>query len=230
MKFLKSSAIAITLTATTLAFAHGPRAYFEQADSNKDGTVSKAEATQYADARFADADSNKDGTISQAEVDAVHQKRRAEFEQKAQERFASKDVNKDGKLQQTEVPRMPEVMFKKLDANADGGITAEEFKAHGPGMGKGARHGEKHGDKPDATNGEKHGAGKHGNGKRGFGHGGLFKQLDGNQDGNVTKAEAQAASAQHFARLDRNSDGNITADEMPKGRPHHGNKPAEGTK
>lgn len=222
MKFLKSSIVVLSLTATSVALAHGPgpRAYFEQADTNQDGIVSKAEATQYSDARFAFADTNNDGIITQAEADAVMQKHRAEFEQKAQERFANKDTNKDGKLQKSEVPRMPEQMFARLDTDKDGALTPEEMRAFGPrhGKGPGGKHGAKpHGDKPEgAADGKPHHA------KRG----GLFKLMDANQDGNVTKDEARAAAEQHFARLDKNGDGNLTSDEQPRG---HRKGPKPGT-
>lgn len=227
MKFLKTSLIAITLTSASIAFAHGPRGYLEQVDTNKDGVVSKAESTQFAEARFAEADTNRDGVISEGEAQAVKQQRRVEFEKKAQERFASQDANNDGKLQKSEVPNMPDKLFARLDANNDGALSQEELRSHGPGK-KGPRQAKASGQSEDAKADGERGHGKHG--KRGFGkRGDLFKRMDTNQDGNVTKAEAQAASEQHFARLDRNNDGNITSDELPHRR-MHGKKSPEARK
>jgi hypothetical protein len=46
----------------------------------------------------------------------------------------------------------------------------------------------------------------------GFG-GRMFDMADGNRDGRVTLAEAQAAALAHFDRADTNRDGRITPDE-----------------
>ena len=49
-----------------------------------------------------------------------------------------------------------------------------------------------------------------GKGKKGM----MFEMLDANADGNVTKAEVEAANAARFAEIDANSDGELTKDEM----------------
>jgi Ca2+-binding EF-hand superfamily protein len=221
MKFLKSSIVALTLTGTSVALAHGPRAYFEQADTNNDGSLSKAEATQYYDARFTEVDTDKDAVISRAEADAAKDKYRADFETKAKERFANKDANKDGKLQKTEVTHMPDAMFTRLDTNKDSALTPEEMRAFGPRPGPGR--GMKHGDKPKGAP-DDHGKPRH------VKHGGLFQMMDTNRDGNVTKDEARLVAEQHFARLDRNGDGNISTEEKPARHVRKGPKPVEANK
>jgi hypothetical protein len=48
----------------------------------------------------------------------------------------------------------------------------------------------------------------------GMGFGGrLFEMADGNRDGRVSLAEAQAAALAHFDKADVNHDGRITPDE-----------------
>ena len=42
----------------------------------------------------------------------------------------------------------------------------------------------------------------------------IFKEMDGNGDGEVTRAEFDAAHARRFKEMDANSDGKITRDEM----------------
>jgi len=210
MKFARYTLAIVTLTASTTAFAHGARGYFKSADADNDGKITQEEARRAADARFAKLDTNNDGVITQAEVDAVKQAHRAKFAAKADERFAKKDKNNDGKLSRDEVPRMPEEIFKKMDTNNDGALSKEELHARGPHRG---------------PKGDKAGHANHGSGK----HGGMLEKLDANGDGNVTKAEAEAAALEHFKRMDKNSDGVITQDEVRKGpRGKHGAKRHKG--
>lgn len=197
MKLSRYILIAAALTTSTVAFAHGPRGFWKEADANQDDKITQDEARAFADARFTEVDTNKDGIITRAEADALRAKHAAKFKAKGEEHFAAKDTNKDGKLSQSEVPRMPAEIFKKLDANGDGGITKEEFAAAKP------PHGHKGGPK-----GEHAGKGKHGD---------LFAMMDQDGDGKVTRAEAQAASEKHFARADKNSDGVLTKDELRRG-------------
>jgi len=78
---------------------HGPREAMTRLDTNKDGRISRAEATagegKFA-ARFEQMDANKDGFID-----------RADHEVRAKQRtdawFAKADADKDGKLSRAEV-------------------------------------------------------------------------------------------------------------------------------
>ena len=46
--------------------------------------------------------------------------------------------------------------------------------------------------------------------------GGRMERVDADKDGNITKAEIDAMSAERFKALDKNGDGAITADEAPR--------------
>lgn len=54
--------------------------------------------------------------------------------------WADLDVNKDGSLSKEEVTTVPELsqVFDEADANGDGKLTAEEYKAHAAGNAGGA--------------------------------------------------------------------------------------------
>ena len=45
--------------------------------------------------------------------------------------------------------------------------------------------------------------------------GGMFRMIDEDRDGKVTKAEASAASDKLFARMDTNKDNSISIDDLP---------------
>lgn len=119
---------------------HGPRINFEEADLNSDGMLTTEEMTAFAKARFDLADTNGDGGLSVEEMTA-----RAQVEM--QERFAKrstrilehKDTNKDGILSFDEMKPdsdRTEKMFSRLDKDADGAISAEEFETARQGHGK----------------------------------------------------------------------------------------------
>jgi Ca2+-binding EF-hand superfamily protein len=104
---------------------HGGHFFFEKADANHDGKLTRDEAHAFGEARFVSADTNKDSVLTQDEM-------RSAFEHHgkphAEKKFADKDANHDGKLTKDEVPKMPEEWFKKVDANSDGALTQAEFE------------------------------------------------------------------------------------------------------
>lgn len=98
---LTLSLAATALASPVLAQRMGP-------DANKDGVVTRAEATAQADARFARMDADRNGTVTPDERRAARQAMSAqrdarvvtaaEFQQRAQARFARLDANRDGQL------------------------------------------------------------------------------------------------------------------------------------
>lgn len=115
--------------------------------------------------------------------------------QPAPRSFAKHDANKDGVITRDEFRASADARFTKLDANKDGKLTADENRA---GFG-GKRH---------------HGGRGHWGGPRG-----AFQTMgDTNKDGVTTREEVLAGIDAHFATADRNKDGKISADERPQGR------------
>jgi len=83
--------------------ARGPVA----ADTNKDGVVTRAEATAAADAMFARMDKNRDGKISADERRGrrganMPEMTQQQFRERALKRFERADANSDGRLDQAE--------------------------------------------------------------------------------------------------------------------------------
>ena len=134
------------------------------------------------------------------------------------------DTNGDGKVSLAEFQQSHTDQMMKLDANKDGKITEAEFMARPGMMGhdgpppKGE--GEKGKDRPmrremmEKMRGERQGM--------------MFDMLDTNDDGALTRAEADRMTAKRFKRMDKNSDSVLTGDELPKPpmkggrRGHHG--------
>ena len=105
-------------------------------------------------------------------------------------RLKQADTNGDGMISREEAKALPRIAkhFDEIDANHDGQITADELRAFHQQM--------------------QGGKGKH--------RGGMFKKLDTDGDGRISRAEAQAAPrlAANFDAIDANHDGFITPDEM----------------
>ncbi|MGO7449552.1 calcium-binding protein [Rhizobium ruizarguesonis] len=165
----------------------GPAAFREityvrmlkQFDTNKDGQISKDEATAGIDKIFAAIDTNKDGSLTLGEIREYRKTQmQAMRDQRKQEAGENKDANA--------APTAPET----ADNNDQG---------RPPRDGHDGR-----------------------DGHRWMRHGGNFmraslmmQRIDTDQNGQISKQEAEAAFDKLFARMDRNKDGVISIDDMP---------------
>ena len=103
----------------------------------------RAAVISTAQANFAEVDTNKDGSLSKAEIDAaqVRAKARAtaQLAQRVDDEFKRLDADKNGQLTLAEfrgaTPTVranagaSTMIIQRLDANKDGKITVEEFRA-----------------------------------------------------------------------------------------------------
>ena len=92
-------------------------------DSNNDGAISRDEFLARPLAMFARLDANNDGSISAEE--RSHRGRRAEGLSQGERRRA--DSNRDHQISTAEFISSGAYLFERLDSNADGRVTPEEF-------------------------------------------------------------------------------------------------------
>lgn len=137
------------------------------------------------------------------------------------------DADKDGKITPAEMTALEDKMFTAIDANKDGSLTPGEIRTYGKAQMEAFRKDhprpDKDGDdkdgKPgrdgkDGPRGEGPHKGKHG--RQGGPMGGMMMRMaDTDENGQISKAEATAASDKLFKMMDRNSDGVISIDDMP---------------
>ena len=141
-KWIIPAALATSLVAgVALAHGGGHGAHmFERMDTNKDGKITKAEATQAREKWFAEVDANKDKFITRAEAEKWKEAKWGKKGKKAEgdkghrgkhggkhgHMFDRLDQNKDGKISKAEAAAKSTWMFEKLDTNKDGVITRAE--------------------------------------------------------------------------------------------------------
>ena len=113
-------------------------AEFAEMDTNKDGSVNKAEveawqaktAAEIATARnkaiFARLDADKNGSISAAEFGKLGP---AVTKPNSAPLMASVDANKDGKITKAEHTAAVNARFNQMDGNKDGVLTEAEARA-----------------------------------------------------------------------------------------------------
>lgn len=121
--------------------------------------------------------------------------------QEGDDMFRQMDANGDGRISAQEHDAGASAMFTRMDANNDGKVSGDETKSMGP-----------------------HGGGAHGGAMKhdgmkhdGMGHDGMLTKADSNQDGAVTAAEHAAAAKAMFDRMDANQDGRIAGTELDSG-------------
>ena len=102
---------------------------FQEADSNRDGAISKKEFNAYQSKHFNKMDANRDGKITHAEMEAGHNKGRTSGATHLDQRFLDADANHDGGLDRTEAEKMPmlSMYFQEVDTNKNGKVTRKEY-------------------------------------------------------------------------------------------------------
>ncbi|MDF1748068.1 MAG: EF-hand domain-containing protein [Alphaproteobacteria bacterium] len=117
-------------------------------DTNNDGSITKAEAQAFRDAKFAAADANGDGAITPKEMgDAVQVMRFNHLDKNGDgaitqeefltankgigrgfKHFSRMDQDGSGRIEAPEMAEMTDHMFDRMDRNNDGTISAEELQ------------------------------------------------------------------------------------------------------
>ncbi len=103
----------VVLLPATHAFANA----LTSADTDKDGTLDKAEVDAAASTEFDTLDKDKDGTLTKAEVG----KRLSKAD------FAAADTDNDKTLTKAEYTAVVDKDFAAADANSDGTVDAKEL-------------------------------------------------------------------------------------------------------
>ncbi len=163
----------------------------KKADTNKDGKISMDELTSFQDQLFTAVDANKDGTLTRGEMLDYRQAKREEFRKNA--RTAASET-------QTEQAAPAKPGDEKAEALRD-----KRRDHHRRDREHAWRHGGDRG--PHHVRWDRHG-------HRPMGAG-MFRMIDEDRDGKITKAEASAATDKLFARMDTNKDNMITIDDLP---------------
>jgi lipopolysaccharide biosynthesis regulator YciM len=104
--------------------------------------ISRADYINLLNSRFNTVDSNHDGNVTRDELAAQQQRdlaqERATIQAKLRDAFKQLDTNKDGALSLAEflasapgikTTQTPEQLLQGLDANHDGKVSADEFRA-----------------------------------------------------------------------------------------------------
>lgn len=103
----------------------------------------RADVLKNSQATFSELDTNKDGSLNKAEVDAAQarnqERAKTQMAQRVEQEFARLDTDKNGQLSRVEFrgaapavranPGAGAAVIQRLDANKDGKISAEEFSA-----------------------------------------------------------------------------------------------------
>lgn len=180
----------------------GPEVRFVQmlqlADTNKDGKISKEEATAAGTTLFTTIDGDKDGVLTPGEMrqhrEAMREEQKAAREAMRAERKAEREA-----------------------AQADAS-DQQAMNGNGKGSDSKGHDGKRHGGKHHGWHGERAERGERGEGRdRGMrGPARIMRIADTDENGQISQAEATAMVDKMFTRMDRNKDGVISADDMPK--------------
>lgn len=121
------------------------------------------------------------------------------FANDADDKFKLMDTDGDGKVTRAEHAAGAQAMFGKMDANADGVVTADEMSAVHPEKNSSKLRFWEKKDKDEMSAAEK------------------ISVIDTNGDGKISRSEHEAGSDKMFTKMDANDDGVLTKDECDEG-------------
>ena len=173
-----------------------------------DGAMTRDEVVGMVRDHFSRFDSDKDGAITTQEIGALHQQRVAMRAERGGEPHVMMHEGPIGD---------PNAAFDRLDANKDGAISRDEFaKGREQRIEKRIVMREKI---KDARKAGKLGEMRmHRMGGGSVGGMRMIVMADGDKDGRITLAEAEAMALKHFDEMDANHDGKVTREERGSGR------------
>lgn len=186
------------------------RESFLRADRNRDNVLSRAEFLGDADSgRDTSRDSrpgaDRHGRFESLDTNNNNRIERAEWRGTSQA-FAWLDVNNDGVISRAELPgtdiadNRTDDLFSRLDRNADGRITQDEWRQDRPSFLRADRNRDNGVSRAEFEASERPGDER-------------FEQMDSNGNGRIERREWQGR-AERFDILDRNGDGVLTVAEM----------------
>lgn len=199
-----AAGIAAIVGVAGFAYAQGnapadqaPRARFDvfQADSNNDGVLTRAEFDAGRATRFAAQDANHDGQLTRVEMREGREHHRGGRHGRGGRdggfhNLRGADANNDGNITRDEFLARPIEMFQRIDANSDGVITSAERPQ-----------------RRERADGERRGRGQR-------------PDFDANDDRQLSQSEFAAMGVRMFERMDANNDGRVTREEADAARPH----------
>ncbi|OIQ96865.1 transaldolase/EF-hand domain-containing protein [mine drainage metagenome] len=108
---------------------HGKNS-FDEADTNHDGSLDKAEVQAMHDKNFEKMDTNHDGVLSKEEMKACGHRMggaKAMHERRTKE-FSAADTDNDGTLTKEEAQKLPRISknFDAIDSDKDGTLDRDE--------------------------------------------------------------------------------------------------------
>ncbi|MDO9417777.1 EF-hand domain-containing protein [Pararhizobium sp.] len=190
---------------------------FDQADADKNGTLSATEVANAADAVFKRRDKGDDGFLDAADFGGKgHGDRHGKREQRAERMLQRLDLNKDGKISQEELVQKAALTFDQFDTNKDSQVSKDELKAKREAFhearkawrevkaSEGEGRTEAREKLREARVGMLPGAGK------------MFERADTDKSGSLSKQEVASAAGEIFKRRDKNADGFIDAADFGK--------------
>lgn len=185
-----------------------PAQMFAKLDKNEDGVLTEDEVPEKLWERLVNADKDGDGRVTADELKAARGGGGAgQGQRDIGQFFARMDQNGDGAVTEDEAPKAW-ARLSVSDADGDGKITLEEFKATHNGGGQGG---------PGGREGQ-------------AGPAALFAKLDLNQDGVLTAEEVPGKFWELLSKADADADGKLTAEELgaTKGAGREGREGREG--